>query len=208
MRVFLGGDHATFELTERLLKVLAGPGYETIDCGAEEYEPDDDYPSFCLAVGEADRHDPGSLGVVLGGSGNGEQIAANKVPDIRAVMVRNRDTAILACQHNDANVLAVGARHHSTDEATELILPFPRDTVQLRGTAHAPHRPDRRLRAESARTGRGSPPTPTHAGHRAAIDERKLIGGSCPNIACLASTRDRAAGQACASSASQVSEAS
>jgi ribose 5-phosphate isomerase B len=124
MRVFLGGDHAAFELKEHLLKVLAGAGYETIDCGALVYDPDDDYPPFCLTVGERVVAEPGSLGVVLGGSGNGEQIAANKVPGIRAALVWNRDTAVLARQHNDANVLAVGARQHSVDEATGLVLLF------------------------------------------------------------------------------------
>jgi ribose 5-phosphate isomerase B len=64
------------------------------------------------------------LGVVIGGSGNGEQIAANKVPGVRAALVWNRDTAELARQHNDANVVSIGARQHSVDEATELVLLF------------------------------------------------------------------------------------
>jgi ribose 5-phosphate isomerase B len=124
MRVFLGGDHAAFELKEHLVKVLGEAGHEPIDCGAHVYDAEDDYPPFCFDVGERVVAEPGSLGVVLGGSGNGEQIAANKVPGIRAALAWNRDTATLARQHNDANVVAVGARQHSLDEAAQLVLWF------------------------------------------------------------------------------------
>jgi ribose 5-phosphate isomerase B len=124
MRVFLGSDHAGFELKAHLLQVLAESGHETVDCGALEYDAQDDYPPFCFAVGERTVAEPGTLGVVIGGSGNGEQIAANKVPGVRAALAWNRDTATLARQHNDANVVAVGARQHSTDEAAQLVLWF------------------------------------------------------------------------------------
>jgi ribose 5-phosphate isomerase B len=124
MRVFLGSDHAAYELKEHLRKVLADAGHEPVDCGAHVYDAEDDYPPFCFDVGERVVAEPGTLGVVLGGSGNGEQIAANKVPGVRAALVWNRDTAVLARQHNDANVVAVGARQHSADEATELIRLF------------------------------------------------------------------------------------
>jgi ribose 5-phosphate isomerase B len=124
MRVFLGSDHAAFELKEHLLTVLAGADYEPVDCGAHDYDAEDDYPPFCFDVGERVVAEPGTLGVVLGGSGNGEQIAANKVPGVRAALAWNRDTATLARQHNDANVVAVGARQHSTDEAAQLVLWF------------------------------------------------------------------------------------
>jgi ribose 5-phosphate isomerase B len=124
MRVFVGSDHAAYELKEHLRKVLADAGHKPVDCGAHVYDAEDDYPPFCFDVGERVVAEPGTLGVVLGGSGNGEQIAANKVPGVRAALVWNRDTAVLARQHNDANVVAVGARQHSADEATELIRLF------------------------------------------------------------------------------------
>ena len=124
MRVFLGSDHAAFELKEHLVKVLGEAGHEPVDCGAFEYDAQDDYPPFCFEVGERTVAEPGSLGVVIGGSGNGEQIAANKVPGVRAALVWNRSTAELARQHNDANVVSIGARQHSVEEATELVLHF------------------------------------------------------------------------------------
>lgn len=121
MRVHIASDHAGFELKSVLSAHLAEAGHEVIDHGAEVYDADDDYPSFCIAAGEAVVADPGSLGVVIGGSGNGEQIAANKVTGVRAALVWNEDTARLARQHNDANVISVGARQHSEDELEALI---------------------------------------------------------------------------------------
>jgi ribose 5-phosphate isomerase B len=121
MRVFLGTDHAGYELKEHLKRVLADAGHEPVDCGAFEYDREDDYPPFCFEVGERTVAEPGTLGVVIGGSGNGEQIAANKVPGVRAALAWNQDTATLARQHNDANVVSIGARQHSLDEATHLI---------------------------------------------------------------------------------------
>src|SRR4030095_1234839 len=126
MRVSLGTAHAGLELKSHLLKVLADEGFEPVDCGAFTYDAEDDYPPFCFAVGERVVTEPGPLGVVIGGSGNGEQIAANKVPGVRAALVWNQDTARLARQHNDANVVSIGARQHSDDEATELVLEFLR----------------------------------------------------------------------------------
>ncbi|MEI4273868.1 ribose-5-phosphate isomerase [Klenkia sp. LSe6-5] len=126
MRVFLGTDHAGLELKAHLLEAVAAAGYEPVDCGAFDYDPLDDYPPFCIEVGERVVVEPGSLGVVIGGSGNGEQIAANKVPGVRAALVWNTSTAELARQHNDANVVAVGGRQHSVEEATGLVLTFLR----------------------------------------------------------------------------------
>jgi len=126
MRVFLGTDHAGLELKAHLMQVLAEQGHEPVDCGAHDYEPEDDYPPFCFAVGERVVTEPGTLGIVIGGSGNGEQIAANKVPGVRAALIWNTSTAELARQHNDANVAAVGNRQHSVEEATELLLTFLR----------------------------------------------------------------------------------
>ena len=140
MRVYLGSDHAGFELKAHLLKQLAAKGYEVIDVGPPEYDPDDDYPAYCLATGEHAVSDPSGLGVVIGGSGNGEQIAANKVDGVRAALAWNPETARLARQHNDANVVAVGARQHSLDEATALVeafleTPFSQDPRHARRIA-------------------------------------------------------------------------
>ena len=124
MRVYLGSDHAGFELKKHLLSHLAAQGYEVVDVGAHEYDPDDDYPSYCLHTGARVVADEGTLGVVIGGSGNGEQIAANKIKGVRAALAWNVSTAELARQHNNANVVAVGARQHSLEEATALVEVF------------------------------------------------------------------------------------
>ena len=127
MRVFLGSDHAGFELKAHLLGAVAQAGHEPVDCGAFEENPQDDYPPFCFEVGERTVAEPGSLGVVIGGSGNGEQIAANKVPGVRAALAWNAETARLAREHNDANVVSVGGRQHTVEEATALVLTFLRE---------------------------------------------------------------------------------
>ena len=113
LRVFLGSDHAAYELKDHLVKVLGEAGHEPIDCGAHVYDAEDDYPPYCFDVGERVVAEPGSLGVVLGGSGNGEQIAANKVTGTRAALVWSDETARLAREHNDANVISIGARNHA-----------------------------------------------------------------------------------------------
>lgn len=126
MRVHLGCDHAGYELKNRLAEYLRTAGHDVVDHGAHSYDPEDDYPSFCLEVGEAVVHgsERGSLGVVLGGSGNGEQIAANKVPGVRAALAWSVQTAQLAREHNDANVLGLGARMHSAEEAFAIVNTF------------------------------------------------------------------------------------
>ena len=124
MRVHIAADHAGYELKTHLVEHLEAAGHDVVDHGAHEFDALDDYPSFCFAAGEAVVAEPGSLGVVIGGSGNGEQIAANKVAGVRAALAWNLDTARLGRQHNDANVVAVGARQHSVDEAVELVDAF------------------------------------------------------------------------------------
>ncbi len=124
MRVYLGSDHAGFELKTHLAGYLGTRGYEVVDVGPHTYNPDDDYPAFCIATGVRVVEDPGSLAVVIGGSGNGEQIAANKVVGVRAALAWNQETARLAREHNDANVIAIGARQHPLDEATALVETF------------------------------------------------------------------------------------
>ena len=124
MRVHIGSDHAGFELKTHLIAWLNDNGYEAVDHGAETYDSEDDYPPYCIAAAAAAVGEPGSLAVVIGGSGNGEQIAANKVKGARAALAWSTETASLARQHNDAQVVAVGARMHTADEATAIVEAF------------------------------------------------------------------------------------
>jgi len=124
MRVHLAADHAGYELKTHLLTWLAEHGYEPVDHGAFEYDALDDYPPFCVHAAQAVANEPGSLGIVIGGSGNGEQIAANKVQGIRAALAWSTETASLARQHNNAQVVSVGARMHTQDEATAIVEAF------------------------------------------------------------------------------------
>jgi ribose 5-phosphate isomerase B len=126
MRVHLGSDHAGLELKEHLLGWLRDNGHEPVDHGPFVYDPVDDYPVFCLRAAEGVVGDPGSLGVVIGGSGNGEQIAANKVEGVRAALVWSAETAALAREHNDANVISVGGRMHTVEEMTHFVDVFLR----------------------------------------------------------------------------------
>ncbi|MGI5327060.1 ribose-5-phosphate isomerase [Actinomadura nitritigenes] len=121
MRVFLGTDHAGFELKEHLVSWLKANGHEPVDCGAFAYDAVDDYPPFVLRAAQRTAAEPGALGIVIGGSGNGEAIAANKVKGVRAALVWNEDTATLAREHNDANVISLGARQHDADAATRFV---------------------------------------------------------------------------------------
>ena len=120
--------HAGLEFKAHLLGALAGAGYEPVDCGAFEYDAQDDYPVFCLRAAEgvvADQQDGvEALGVVIGGSGNGEQIAANKVTGVRAALAWSEETAQLARLHNDANVVSVGGRMHTLEEMTRFVEVF------------------------------------------------------------------------------------
>jgi ribose 5-phosphate isomerase B len=124
MRVHIGGDHAAYELLGELVTFLEQEGHEVTNHGPHDYDAQDDYPVFCLRAAEAVAADPGSLGIVLGGSGNGEQIAANKVAGIRAALCYNEELARLAREHNDAIVLSIGARMNSTDEAKAMVRTF------------------------------------------------------------------------------------
>ncbi|MGB6456314.1 MAG: ribose-5-phosphate isomerase [Streptosporangiaceae bacterium] len=117
MRVYLGSDHAGFELKARLVQWLTDAGHEPVDCGPASYQPDDDYPVYVMRAASSAVADPGSLGIVIGGSGNGEQIASNKVRGVRAALVWSAETAQLARLHNNANVLSLGAREYSIEDA-------------------------------------------------------------------------------------------
>jgi ribose 5-phosphate isomerase B len=124
VRVYLGSDHAGFELKQQILDHLSGAGHEPVDCGPQAYDGDDDYPPYILRTAQAVAADPDSLGIVLGGSGNGEQIAANKVRGIRAALAFSVETAQLAREHNNANVLSLGARMYAADEALAFVDAF------------------------------------------------------------------------------------
>ncbi len=124
MRVYLGSDHAGYELKKHLVEHLAGAGHDVVDVGPHAYDADDDYPPFCLAAAAKVVADAGSLGIVLGGSGNGEQIAANKVKGVRAALAWSVEIAQLAREHNDANVVAVGARQHTLEESAAIVDAF------------------------------------------------------------------------------------
>ena len=137
MRVHIGSDHAGLELKNSLVEHLKSSGHDVIDHGPHEYDALDDYPVFCIPAAQAVASEKGSFGIVLGGSGNGEQMAANKVKGIRAALVWSVETAKLAREHNDANVIAIGGRMHSIDVCKELIdaflsTPFSNDQRHIR----------------------------------------------------------------------------
>lgn len=128
MRIHIATDHAGLEFSQFLQQHLAGQGHEVVDHGPREYDALDDYPSFCIAAARAVVRDQSAgveaLGVVFGGSGNGEQIAANKVEGVRAALAWNLATAELARTHNDANVISIGARQHPVDDVVQFIDTF------------------------------------------------------------------------------------
>lgn len=155
VRVYIGADHAGYELKNRVVSWLKENGHEVTDCGPFVYDAEDDYPPFVLRAAEGVAGEPGSLGVVIGGSGNGEQIAANKVRGIRAALAWNDDTAKLAREHNDANVISLGARMNSEEESlrfVEIFLGTPYSGLE---------RHSRRIAQIGAyETGGGLPPMP------------------------------------------------
>ena len=124
MRVHLGGDHAAYDLLVDLVTFLQGEGHEVTNHGPDTYDEVDDYPVYVLRAAQAVAADPGSFGVVLGGSGNGEQMAANKVAGIRAALCSDDELARLAREHNDAQVISIGARMTSVDEARSMLRVF------------------------------------------------------------------------------------
>jgi ribose 5-phosphate isomerase B len=144
MRIHIATDHAGLEFSQTLQAHLRDAGHEVIDHGPQHFDALDDYPAFCinaaLAVARDESAGVESLGVVFGGSGNGEQMAANKVSGIRAALVWNMATAQLAREHNNANVISIGARQHTIDEAVSFIdafiaEPFPGDERHVRRIA-------------------------------------------------------------------------
>ncbi|MGH4016162.1 MAG: ribose-5-phosphate isomerase [Pseudonocardiaceae bacterium] len=124
MRVYLGSDHAGFELKGFLVEHLRRLGHDVVDVGPQVFDPDDDYPPFCIETARRVVANSGSLGLVIGGSGNGEQISANKVRGCRAVLAWSTETAKLAREHNDARVAGIGARMHSNAAAAQIVEVF------------------------------------------------------------------------------------
>lgn len=121
MKVHIGSDHAGLEFKNKIVKHLQSKGHEVVDHGPHSFDPLDDYPVFCIPTAEAVAKEPGSFGIVLGGSGNGEQIAANKVKGVRAALVWSKEIAKLAREHNDANVISLGGRMHDEAFCLELV---------------------------------------------------------------------------------------
>ena len=137
MKVHIGSDHAGLEFKNKIVKHLQSKGHEVVDHGPYSFDPLDDYPVFCIPTAEAVAKEPGSFGIVLGGSGNGEQIAANKVKGVRAALVWSKEIAKLAREHNDANVISLGGRMHDEAFCLELVdvflaTPFSGDERHVR----------------------------------------------------------------------------
>ena len=159
MRVYLGSDHAGYELKQEIIEHLRKTGHEPIDCGAYAYDAEDDYPAFCIAAAVKTVADPGSLGIVLGGSGNGEQIAANKVPGARCALGWSVETASLARQHNNAQLIGIGGRMHTA-----------------RGAGHRRRLPDHTV------VGSRTPPTPYRHPGRLRTHPRRAAGARRPGL--------------------------
>ena len=137
MRIHIGSDHAGLELKSALIEHLVNNGHDVTDHGPYEYEALDDYPVFCIPTAEAVAKDPTSLGIVLGGSGNGEQMSANKVKGIRAALAWSPEIAKLSREHNNANVVAVGGRVHTLEVSMAIVdafinTPFSNDERHIR----------------------------------------------------------------------------
>lgn len=124
MRVYLGADHAGFDTKQAIAEHLRNAGHEVIDCGAHAYDAADDYPAYCIEAASRVVNDPGSLGIVLGGSGNGEQIAANKVKGARCALAWSEETARLAREHNNAQLIGIGGRMHTPEQALAIVDAF------------------------------------------------------------------------------------
>jgi len=137
MRLHIGSDHAGLELKSELIAHLVNKGHDITDHGPYEYDALDDYPVFCIPAAAAAAKDPSSLGIVIGGSGNGEQMAANKVKGVRAALAWSIETAKLGKEHNNANVVSIGGRLHSIEDCKAIIdafiaTPFSNDERHIR----------------------------------------------------------------------------
>ena len=199
MRVYLGSDHAGFELKNHLVEHLQKQGHDVVDVGPHVYDPEDDYPAFCLHTGARVVADPGSLGVVIGGSGNGEQIAANKIAGVRSALVWKVEIAQLARQHNDSNVCGIGARAAHPGGGDRVRRRVPGHAVLRQRAAPAAHRPARRVRAHpraaAAARLRPDPVSGRGAGPPAGIQLRRTMV-RCASASARCSSVGRAASRA------------
>lgn len=137
MQIHIGSDHAGLELKAALIAYLQTKGHKVTDHGPYQFDAVDDYPDFCIPAAIATVADSSSLGIVLGGSGNGEQIAANKVKGVRAILAWSVETAKLGREHNNANVVGIGGRLHSIEDCIAIIdafieTPFSNDERHIR----------------------------------------------------------------------------
>ena len=137
MKIHIGSDHAGLEFKAKIIDHLKKGGHDVTDHGPIVYDAQDDYPVFCIPAALAVAKDPNSFGIVLGGSGNGEQIAANKVKGVRAALVWSVETAKLAREHNNANVISIGGRLHEEAFCLQLVdtflaTPFSGDERHIR----------------------------------------------------------------------------
>ena len=137
MKIHIGSDHAGLEFKAKIIDHLKKNGHDVTDHGPIEFDAQDDYPIFCIPAALAVAKDPNSFGIVLGGSGNGEQIAANKVKGVRAALVWSIETAKLAREHNNANVISIGGRLHEEAFCLQLVdvflaTPFSGDERHIR----------------------------------------------------------------------------
>ena len=123
-RIHIGGDHAAYDLLVDLVSTLTADGHDVVNHGPQSYDAADDYPVFVLRAAEAVAADPDSLGIVLGGSGNGEQMAANKVAGVRAALCYSDELARLSREHNDARVISIGARMNTLEQARSMVRTF------------------------------------------------------------------------------------
>ncbi len=144
MRIHIATDHAGLDVSHHLIDHLNDAGHEVVYHGPTTFDALDDYPAFCInaahAVVRDQRAGTDALGIVIGGSGNGEQIAANKVAGARAALAWSTPTAVLAREHNNANIISVGARQHTVEEVTNLVdvfiaEPFSDETRHVRRLA-------------------------------------------------------------------------
>jgi ribose 5-phosphate isomerase B len=126
MKIHIGADHAGYNLKERLKGFLAEAGYEVVDHGAYDLNPMDDYPDFIEPVARIISENPEERGIILGGSGQGEAMDANRFPHVRAIEYYggNSEIILLGREHNDANILSLGARFISDAEAEEAVTLF------------------------------------------------------------------------------------
>lgn len=124
MKIYLATDHAAFELKEYVKNQLIEGGYDVEDCGAFNFDPNDDYPDLIKIAAKKVSENPGSLGVVFGKSGAGEAIVANKIKGVRAVLAVNEENVRLSKEHNNANVISIGSVLLPNEKAIELIRLF------------------------------------------------------------------------------------